>query len=311
MIVTVTPNTGIDLSLLVPEFVLNKTIRASQSALGMGGKATDVSWILGRMGVPNLAIGFAAGNTGKQMVKMLEERGSLTDFVRVNGETRRNTIIISQDGSGQSTFTVSTLEVSPRHLRKFFNVFQDALNQVTCLVLGGSLPKGVPTSFFKSLIEMAHEQSIPVLFDASGPGLLSGLQARPDLIKPNRVELEEITGSTIQSNAAAYRAARQIQQEYGANVIATMGRQGAFAVLPERGYWIPGLKLEVVSSAGAGDGVLAGLAVAYSQKKPVEEGLRLGFALANAVLLTLPTADFDLKDLGQLYPLIELKPYPG
>jgi len=311
MIVTVTPNTGIDLTLLVPEFVLNKTIRASQSALGMGGKATDVSWILGRMGVPNLAIGFAAGNTGKQMIKMLEERGSLTDFVRVNGETRRNTIIISQDGSGQSTFTVSTLEVSPRHLRKFFKVFQDTLNQVTCLVLGGSLPKGVPTSFFKSLIEMAHEQSIPVLFDATGPGLLSGLKARPDLIKPNRVELEEITGSTIQSNAAAYRAARQIQQEYGANVIATMGRQGAFAVLPERGYWIPGLKLEVVSSAGAGDGVLAGLAVAYSQKKPVEEGLRLGFALANAVLLTLPTADFNLKDLGRLYPLIELKPYPG
>jgi 1-phosphofructokinase len=310
MILTVTPNTGIDLTLIVPEFVLNKTIRASQSALGMGGKATDVSWILGRMGVPNLAIGFAAGNTGKQMVKMLEERGSLTDFVWAGGETRRNTIIISQDGSGQSTFTVSTLEVSPRHLRKFFKVFQNALNQVTCLVLGGSLPNGVPTSFFKSLIEMAHEQSIPVLFDASGPGLLSGLKARPDLIKPNRTELEEITGSTIQSNGAAYQAARQIQQEYGANVIATMGRQGAIAVLPDRNYWIPGLKLEVVSSAGAGDGVLAGLAVAYSQNKPTEEGLRLGFALANAVLLTLPTADFDLKDLGRLYPLIELIPYP-
>lgn len=310
MILTVTPNTGIDLTLIVPEFVLNKTIRASQSALGMGGKATDVSWILGRMGVPNLAIGFAAGNTGKQMVKMLEERGSLTDFVWAGGETRRNTIIISQDGSGQSTFTVSTLEVSPRHLRKFFKVFQNALNQVTCLVLGGSLPNGVPTSFFMSLIEMAHEQSIPVLLDASGPGLLSGLKARPDLIKPNRTELEEITGSTIQSNGAAYQAARQIQQEYGANVIATMGRQGAIAVLPDRNYWIPGLKLEVVSSAGAGDGVLAGLAVAYSQNKPAEEGLRLGFALANAVLLTLPTADFDLKDLGRLYPLIELIPYP-
>jgi 1-phosphofructokinase family hexose kinase len=263
------------------------------------------------LGVPNLAIGFAAGNTGKQMVKMLEERGSLTDFVWAGGETRRNTIIISQDGSGQSTFTVSTLEVSPRHLRKFFKVFQNALNQVSCLVLGGSLPQGVPTSFFKSLIEIAHEQSIPVLFDASGPGLFSGLQARPDLIKPNRAELEEITGSTIHSNGAAYQAARQIQQEFGTNVIATMGRQGAFAVLPDRGYWIPGLKLEVVSSAGAGDGVLAGLAVAYSQKKPVEEGLRLGFALANAVLLTLPTADFDPKDLDRLYPLIELNPYPG
>jgi 1-phosphofructokinase family hexose kinase len=311
MIVTVTPNTGIDLSLRVPEFELNQTIRASQSALGMGGKATDVSWILGRLGVPNLATGFAAGYTGRQMVKMLEECGSTTRFVWTGGETRRNTIIIAQDGTGQSTFTTSTLEVLPRHLSKFNQVFQEALSQATCLVLGGSLPRGVPTSFFKNLIEIAHAQSIPVLFDASGPGLLAGLQGKPDLIKPNRVELEEITGATIHSRQDAYQAARRVQQKFGVAVIATMGREGAFAVLSDRSYWIPGLNLEVISSAGAGDGVLAGLAVAYSKRQPVEEGLRLGFALANAVLLTLPTADYDPKDLDRIYPLIELQPYQG
>jgi len=310
MIVTVTPNTGVDLTLLVPEFELNKTIRASQSALGMGGKATDVSWILGRLGVPNLAIGFAAGFTGRQMVKMLEERGSLTRFVWTGGETRRNTIIVSQDGRGQSTFTVSTLQVSARHLSRFTQVFRESLALATCLVLGGRLPAGVPVGFFKDLIEIAHAQSIPVLFDASGPGLLAGLQGHPDLIKPNRVELEEITGTTIPSREATYQAARWVQQKFGCAVIATLGREGAFAVLAERSYWIPGLDLKVVSAAGAGDGVLAGMAVAYSQHKPVEEGLRMGFALANAVLLTLSTADYDPQDLQRLYPLIELLSYP-
>ncbi len=312
MIVTVTPNTGIDLTLLVPEFCLNQTIRASQSALGMGGKATDVAWILGRLGIPNLALGFAAGAAGRQMVKMLKQRGSDTDFVWVGGETRRNTVIIAQDGSGQSTFTVSTLEVAPRHLRKFEKVFQTALDQADCLVLGGSLPRGVPVDFFKMLTEMAHARHIPVLLDASGPGLLSGLQARPQVIKPNRVELEEIVGQPVQSKEDVLKAARRIQKDLGAVIIiATFGRQGAFAVLPEATYWIPGLEQTVVSSAGAGDGVLAGLAVAYAQKRPIEEGLRLGFALASAVLLTLPTADFDPSDLERIYPQIELIPYPG
>jgi 1-phosphofructokinase family hexose kinase len=311
MIVTVTPNTGVDLTVLVPEIELNKTIRASQSALGMGGKATDVSWILGRLGIPNLAIGFAAGYTGKQMVKMLEERGSSTRFVWVGGETRRNTIIVAQDGRGQSTFTVSTLEVSALHLKKFERVFRESLSQATCLVLGGSLPKGVPNSFFSSLIETAHAHSIPVLFDASGPGLLAGLEGHPDLIKPNRVELEEIIGSPVQSREATYRAAKKVQQKFGVDVIATMGQEGAFAVLANGTYWIPGLHQEVVSAAGAGDGVLAGLAVAYAQHRPIEEGLRLGFALANAVLLTLPTAYYDPKDLERIYPLIELVPYQG
>jgi 1-phosphofructokinase family hexose kinase len=310
MIVTVTPNTGIDLTLRVPEFSLDKTIRASASALGMGGKATDVSWILGRLGEPNLALGFAAGETGKQMVKMLEKRGAATKFVWVGGESRRNTILIAEDGSGQSTFTVSTLEVSPRQLNKFYKVFQESLDQATCLVVGGSLPRGVPATFFKSLIEIAHAHALPVLLDASGPGLLYGLQARPDLIKPNRFELEELSGNSIQSRAALYQAARQVHQETGVNVIATMGRQGAFALFTERSYWIPGLDLKVVSAAGAGDGILAGMAVAYAQKKPLEEGLRLGFALANAVLLTLPTADFNRADLERLYPLIDLTPLP-
>jgi 1-phosphofructokinase family hexose kinase len=311
MILTVTPNTGVDLTLLVPEVELNKTIRASQSALGMGGKATDVSWILGRLGVANLATGFAAGYTGRQMVKMLEERGSSTRFVWTGGETRRNTILIAQDGRGQSTFTTSTLEVLPRHLSTFKRVFQECLSQATCLVLGGSLPRGVPTTFFKGLIELARAQSIPVLFDASGPGLLAGLEGHPDLIKPNRVELEEITGTTIHSREETFLAAKWVQQKYGCTVVATIGREGAFAVLAEHSYWIPGLNLEVVSSAGAGDGVLAGLAVAFSQHKPIEEGLRLGFALATAVLQTLPTADFNPKDLERIYPLIELLPYSG
>jgi 1-phosphofructokinase family hexose kinase len=309
MIVTVTPNTGIDLSLIVPEFELNKTIRSGQSALGMGGKATDVSWILGRLGVPNLAIGFAAGYTGRQMVKMLEERGSSTRFVWTGGESRRNTIIVAQDGQGQSTFTVSTLEVSARHLIKFNQVFHESLKQADCLVLGGSLPRGVPVTFFKGLIEIAHARSIPVLFDASGPGLLAGLEGKPDLIKPNRVELGEITGETILTKQATYQAARQVHQQTGAAVIASMGKDGAFAVLPERSYWIPALNQKVVSAAGAGDGVLAGLSVAYAQNKPIEEGLRLGFALANAVLLTLPTADYDPQDLERIYPLVELRPY--
>ena len=41
------------------------------SVLGMGGKAADASWVLGELGRENLATGFAAGDTGKLMEKML------------------------------------------------------------------------------------------------------------------------------------------------------------------------------------------------------------------------------------------------
>ena len=94
MIITLTPNTGIDHTLQVSSFQLNSTLRASDSAWGMGGKATDVSWILGRLGIPTRALGFAAGANGQRMESMLRERGAETDFVWVEGDTRLNTILI-------------------------------------------------------------------------------------------------------------------------------------------------------------------------------------------------------------------------
>lgn len=112
MIITVTPNTAIDRTLFVPEFRLEKTIRSSRTVLGMGGKGTDASWVLGAIGAPNRALGFAAGLAGKRLQTMLEERGSETDLVWVGGETRVNIIIVADDGSGQSTFTMDTLKVT-------------------------------------------------------------------------------------------------------------------------------------------------------------------------------------------------------
>ncbi|RPI81091.1 MAG: 1-phosphofructokinase, partial [Chloroflexi bacterium] len=122
MIVTLTPNTGIDYTLKVPRYSLGETIRANESTWGMGGKATDAAWILGKLGVPTAALGFAAGKTGIRMEAMLQEHGVLTDFVQVQGETRLNVVIVCP-GEGQSTFTSSSLLVtntqSEELLRKF------------------------------------------------------------------------------------------------------------------------------------------------------------------------------------------------
>ena len=65
MILTVTPNTAIDWTILVQHFVWNETLRASQNVWGMGGKPADASWVLGELGFPTRAMGFSAGNRKK------------------------------------------------------------------------------------------------------------------------------------------------------------------------------------------------------------------------------------------------------
>ncbi|MEA3345430.1 MAG: class II aldolase/adducin family protein [Chloroflexota bacterium] len=80
MIVTLTPNTGLDRAIFLERFEWGQTIRAAGSTLAMGGKGTDVSMVLGTLGYPNLALGFAAGETGQRMQQMLEDQGAGCDF---------------------------------------------------------------------------------------------------------------------------------------------------------------------------------------------------------------------------------------
>jgi 1-phosphofructokinase family hexose kinase len=306
MIITLTPNTGIDYTLQLSEFQLNSTIRATGSAWGMGGKATDVSWILGRLGVPTRALGFAAGANGLRMEEMLRERGVETDFVRADGETRLNTVVVVP-GQGQSTITSSTLRVSPGHLAEFLPRYQKALEGASCVVMGGSLPPGVPLEFYAQAIAQAHGAGVPVIFDSSGPSLRAGLEGRPDVLKPNLAELEELLGDKPSSQEEVRQAASRLHEEYGANVIVTMGAQGAVAVFDDGKYFVHPVSVPVVSAAGAGDGVLAGMALAYERGESLLAGLQHGFALAGAVLQTLATADFQVEEYRELLSLIRVE----
>ena len=309
MIVTVTPNTGIDYILTVPGMPLNRTLRASQTLWGMGGKATDVSWILGKLGVQSRALGFAGGWTGRQMQEMLNARGVETDFIQAQGETRINVILIQSDGSGYSTFTARTLQVNPEHLQAFERKYEAALEQATCVVIGGSLPDGAPEDFFAAAILKARRRDIPVVFDSSGPALSLGVQAGPTVIKPNEAEIADLLGQATHSWDEILTAARQIQASWGTAVVATLGAEGAMAVRGPDCWRIPPLPLEVASAAGAGDGVLSGMALALSSGQSFEHGLRIGFALASAILLTPVTADFNLQDFERLKDQIQLVPY--
>lgn len=309
MVLTVTPNTGIDYTLIVPEFRLDATLRASEVAWGMGAKATDVSYILGQWGAPNLALGFAAGEAGRRMEAMLRARGVSTDFVQVDGETRTNVVVVCAATGRQSTLTANTLRVRAEHTQALIDRYTQALPQATCVVLGGSLPEGAPASLYPDLIRQARARGIPVIFDSSGPALREGLTAHPTLIKPNQAELAELTGRATYSIEDTHRLAAEVQRDTGVDLIVTLGSAGALALLGARHYRIPPLQVKAVSAAGAGDGVLAGMALALSRNQPPEDGLRLGFAFAGAVLLTPATADFRPEDARRLLSQVELIPW--
>ncbi len=309
MIVTVAANTSIDHIVFIPAYQPDATIRASRSVISVGGKAIDASWILGEIGLPSLSLGFAAGHNGEIVRELLHAKGVTTDYVPVEGQSRRNILIIPEDGSGQTSITASTLIVHPEHIADLRERYIRALDDAPVVVLGGTLPKGMDPAFYEDFIQLARSRDIPVIFDGSEPYLNAGLKGRPNFVKPNRDEISQYAGREINTVDEAYVVGRDIYERYGTCPIITLGADGGLAVLEDRAYRVPPLKVPVSNVAGAGDAVLAGLAASIARKQPIEEGIRLGFAASAAVVMMPGTAECRCEDIEELLTRIDLIPY--
>ncbi len=308
MIITVTPNSALDLTLIYDSLVLDQVQPAAVTALSTAGKAADAAFVLGALGIPCLATGFIAGTFGKKLVGMLESRGVITDFVEVEGETRINTFVIDRLAKTTTTLTSDSLIVLPSDEEKLLRKIRALARFSGPLVTGGSLPAGVQPEFYACLIRFAKKQHLPVIFDGSGENLVAGLPERPDVIKPNQDELSAFVGREIRDSKDALAAARSIFEKQGVAVVATLGKDGAVAVFNEGDYRLFPLAVEsIVSAAGAGDAILAGLAVALDSQRPLVEGLILGAAAAAAVLLTPGTADCRKADVLRLLSEVQIE----
>jgi 1-phosphofructokinase family hexose kinase len=308
MILTVTLNTGLDHTLFLDQLRLGYTQKVRASTISMAGKPADASWVLSTLGIPNLATGFAAGELGKKMEAMLRQRGAQTDFLWVAGETRLNTVLVVDGDSYQTTLTTETLQITPADIAAFYEKQAALLQRSDAMIIGGSAPSMVGPEVYRDLVAAAAERGVPVVLDASGPYLEYGLQGCPTVIKPNQQELEAFLGRPLPRPEEVLGAARELRERHNVAVIATMGKDGAFAVLPGREYFIPTLDVPVISAAGAGDATVAGLAAALANRQPLEEGVRLGLAAAAAVLMQPGTADCRKEDVERLYQEIKLIP---
>ncbi len=145
MILTVTLNPSVDHTLFVGTIVLHDTNRVQRTERDAGGKGVNLSRVVAELGGKTSATGFLGGGPGAIIRQVLNDQGVLNEFTEVAGETRINFSIESGDGPPTS-FNEQGPEISPAELDTFRGRLQGHLREAEWLTLGGSLPKGVPTS---------------------------------------------------------------------------------------------------------------------------------------------------------------------
>lgn len=289
MIVTVTMNPAIDKTIEIEALLPGGLNRIQKVEYDAGGKGINVSKTIHELGGSSIAVGFLGGNAGKTIESVLNEWGINNDFIWVRGETRTNTKVYEKSGA-LTELNEPGPQISKEQQEELVKKLEGYANEETLFVLAGSIPNGVDKQIYSEIIPRVHAKGAKVLLDADGELFRNALKERPDIIKPNRVELEEYFGFDYRvSMEELLEAARKLQAQGIETVAVSMGKSGAMMV--REGYEVkcPALSVKAHSTVGAGDAMVAALAYAWENKLGNEETVRLCMAASAGAVTTIGT----------------------
>lgn len=289
MIVTLTPNPSIDRTVGFRELRRGSVNRASSSRVDAGGKGVNVSRALTAQGAGTIAVLPEGGPEGSLMATLLDDAGVTRRGVPISESVRLNVTAVEPDG------TTTKLNEPGPHLDE--GQVRALLAAVATSVEGapggawvvgcGSLPPGAPVDLYARLARSARDAGALVAVDTSGAPLRPAVEAGPDLVKPNRLELEELVGADLRTLGAVIDAARDLVTGGVGTVVVSLGRDGAVVVDAESATHAVATIGTPRSTVGAGDCLLAGLLHDLSAGRTAAEALRTG-VLWGAAAVTLP-----------------------
>ena len=307
MIVTVTMNPAIDKTIEIDRLNRGNLNRIEKIEYDAGGKGINVSKTIHELGGESIATGFLGGNAGRVIEEILDSRGIKHDFVWVDGETRTNTKVCEQDG------TVTELnekgpEVTPEQLTNLLEKLDDLADDNVLFILAGSIPGNMEKDIYARIIERVHKKGAKVLLDADGELFRKGLEQKPDMIKPNQWEIEELQGfSHGVSDKKLINVAEKMQTEGIDTVVISLGKNGALFVCGS--YVAKGmpLKVDVHSTVGAGDAMVAAMAYSFEKKMEPRETARLCMAVSAGAVMTVGTKPPEKQMVEQLMKRVILE----
>lgn len=306
MIKTLTLNPAVDKTIIVENFKIDNLNRVKETYKDAGGKGINVSKMVNNLNCQTSATGFLGGYTGKYIKKEMDKMGIDHDFIEVKKETRTNIKMVDRSKNTFTDINENGAFVSEEKVKQLKESIFCNLKRDDILTLSGSIPKGVNDTIYAEIIEIAKEKKIKTILDADGTLFAEGVKAGPTLIKPNDHELSMYFSKDFKNLSEMIEAAQSFF-DYGIEMIMlSLGEKGAIFLNKDKKIKIAPLQLDVKSTVGAGDAMVAGLAIGMEKKMPVVEMVTLAAAASSASLVNSGTEMGKREDVNRFQKKIEI-----
>lgn len=285
MIFTVTLNPAIDKTVVIENFNAGHVNRVASVREDPGGKGINVSKCLKNLGIQSTAAMILAGNTGDRLEEMLQKMGIPVLQLRAEGQSRTNLKIIDPCKKENTDINEPGPVVSEGLLEALKFAIGSRVQPGNIVILSGSLPAGVDRGLYGDWTAYFRSLGACVYLDADGEPMQKGMVAIPYMIKPNDAELAALLGKTSLTLEEMIQEGKRLRDAGIEEIVISLGGDGALFVSKEGVFRAEGLPVEVKSTVGAGDSMVAAMAYAHAEKLSRETRIRLAVAMGAASVM--------------------------
>ncbi len=255
------------------EFRLGGAANVAHNIVALGGRAELVSVV-------------GADDEAKRLRAELERlpvgvRGLVADASRCT--TRKLRVVTTRNQQVARVDYESDREISGPIEAEVVRQIEERAATVNAILVSDYLKGVVSAAVAMAAIQAGHRRGIPVLVDPKVPHI--DYYGGATVITPNHHEAEAVTHLRIRTDDEARAAAARFRERASCeSVLITRGEHGMWLLGPDGEAHLPAEAREVSDVTGAGDTVIATLALGLAAGAPLADAARLANRAAGIVV---------------------------
>ena len=251
--------------------VFGETLIGSDFDMGPGGKGSNQAVGLARLGARSYFAGIIGDDKLSEIATDLyAAEGVNTQYLHQTDRlpTGAGFIILNQAGENGIIIDVGAIGLMNA---EFVDKVEDQIagSNIVMTVLE------IPVEAAGRSMALGRKHGVrTILNPAPAVELPAEILGQVDFLTPNETELRVLMGLPPDDSSQSETLAKQLHQQGVETVVVTMGEHGAMIVTDDGVSVVPGIKVNVVDTTGAGDAFNAGLAMALAEGRALVEAVQ-------------------------------------
>ena len=249
---------------------------------GKGGNQAVAAARVSKMNSVNFLGSVGNDIYGTELTDYLVNENIITSNINIDKNNHSGIAIIFTDKNGEN-YVNAVYGANEIRNNKIINSFDKNIKNTKILITQNEMDEKITLS----CMEIAIKNNIPIILDPAPfkQSLKNEYYKMADIITPNEIEAEYMTGIEIKNIDDAKKSGNKLFDQKIKNIIITLGENGAFLVNNEtEKYYPPHSVREVKASVGAGDAFTGILGASLSSGMILDEAIKI--AIVGSALST-------------------------